>query len=446
MKDSISLFNNIRQKLLPADIIDVLRHRDFKLLFAATFAANLGDAFYFVALPWLVLAYGGSATAVGLTGAAAMLPYVLLGPLAGVISDRVNRKKLMIGSDLARAFIIAVLVAAGWLGLLQTWHFAIAAFLLTAAGLFMFPARGALIPSLVPKGGIGRGKCGVMLTGFQMMNIAGKAAGGFLIIANRTDCGAMGLCGATYIVSFILISRMAAPSGARRTRDGANARIPGSGNRPRFGLDSARFIARHPLIRAVALTVGLALNALHFPAMTMLLPLHLVRLAPSRTGGVWTLLWLSSRPACSSRLRFRPGCRVGLATGVLGALDNISTGCIGSLICDRNKHVWQALALALLMGIVSAGGPYRWEVLFRQRRRTPIEVGCWRTWRLLVLRSSLSRWRSAATWSTFTARDLSTPRPASWWRSVGSHYWRPGGYARRELPFATSRRADLYRS
>ena len=104
MKVSISLFNYIRQQLLPADIIDVLRHRDFKLLFAATVVANLGDAFYFVALPWLVLAYGGSATAVGLTGAAAMLPYVLLGPLAGVISDRVNRKSLMIAADLARAF------------------------------------------------------------------------------------------------------------------------------------------------------------------------------------------------------------------------------------------------------------------------------------------------------------------------------------------------------
>ena len=151
MKLAISLVNNIREKLLPADIIDVLRHRDFKLLFAATVAANLGDAFYFVALPWLVLAYGGSATAVGLTGAAAMLPYVLLGPLAGVISDRVNRKMLMVGSDIARALIIMVLVAAGWLGLLQTWHFAITAFLLTTAGLFMFPARGALVPSLVPK-------------------------------------------------------------------------------------------------------------------------------------------------------------------------------------------------------------------------------------------------------------------------------------------------------
>ena len=148
MKISISLSSiPSGEKLLPADIVDVLRHREFRLLFAATVAANSGDALYFVALPWLVLAYGGSATAVGLTGAAAMLPYVLLGPLAGVISDRVNRKNLMIAADLARAFDRRRRWwQPGWLGLLQTWHFAIIAFLLTAAGLFMFPARGALDP------------------------------------------------------------------------------------------------------------------------------------------------------------------------------------------------------------------------------------------------------------------------------------------------------------
>ncbi len=348
MKLAISLVNNIREKLLPADIIDVLRHRDFKLLFAATVAANLGDAFYFVALPWLVLAYGGSATAVGLTGAAAMLPYVLLGPLAGVISDRVNRKNLMIAADLARALIIAVLVAAGWLGLLQSWHFAITAFLLTGAGLFMFPARGALIPSLVPKEELVAANA-ALSTGFQMMNIAGKAAAGFLILAVG-PIPAMGLCGATYVVSSILISRMAAPSGAPRTREG-EMRLSGSVI-VRDLVDSARFIARHPLIRALALT-GLALNAFHFPAMTMLLPLHLegsLQAGPEVFGlfsAIESAGVLVATPMAPRVARW-------VGEGRLGALTIAVQGAFVVLLATAT-NVWQALALAVLLGVFAAG-------------------------------------------------------------------------------------------
>ena len=349
MKISIPKLDSIREKLLPADIVDVLRHREFRLLFAATVAANSGDALYFVALPWLVLAYGGSATAVGLTGAAAMLPYVLLGPLAGVISDRVNRKNLMIAADLARALIVAVLVAAGWLGLLQTWHFAIIAFLLTAAGLFMFPARGALIPSLVPRGELVAANA-AMLTGFQIMSIAGKAAGGFLILLIG-PIAAMGLCGATYVVSFILISRMAAPSGAQRTREG-QMRLSGSVI-VRDLVDSARFIARHPLIRALALT-GLALNALHFPAMTMLLPLHLsgaVRAGPEVFGlflAIESAGLLVATPMAPRLSRW-------VGEGRLGALTIAVLGGLVVLLALAT-HVWQVLALAMLMGVVTAGG------------------------------------------------------------------------------------------
>ena len=349
MKLAISLVNNIRKKLLPADIVDVLRHRDFKLLFAAAVTANLGDAIYFVALPWLVLAYGGSASAVGLTGAAAMLPYVLLGPLAGVISDRVNRKMLMVGSDIARALIIMVLVASGWLGLLQTWHFAITAFLLTAAGLFIFPARGALIPSLVPRQELVAANA-AMSTGFQMMNIAGKAAGGFLILAVG-PIPAMGLCGATYVVSSILISRMAAPSGAPRTREG-EMRLSGSVI-VRDLVDSARFIARHPLIRALALT-GLALNAFHFPAMTMLLPLHLsgsVRAGPELFGLFLAIESAGVLVATPMAPRFSRW----VGEGRLGALTIAVLGGLVVLLAMAT-HVWQVLALAMLMGVVTAGG------------------------------------------------------------------------------------------
>ena len=383
MKLAISLVNNIREKLLPADIIDVLRHRDFKLLFAATVAANLGDAFYFVALPWLVLAYGGSATAVGLTGAAAMLPYVLLGPLAGVISDRVNRKNLMIAADLARALIIAVLVAAGWLGLLQSWHFAITAFLLTGAGLFIFPARGALIPSLVPKQELVAANA-AMSTGFQMMNIAGKAAGGFLILAIG-PIAAMGLCGATYVVSSILISRMAAPPacGAR-----ANGRTIAPRREYRCRLTGFSEIHRTTSVDPSLSPYRTRAQRVAFSGDDNAVAPAPFGLGPGRTGGFWTLLGYRVGGCAGCDADGAPVFAVGWRGASWCTNDSRPLGGLVVLLAMAT-HVWQVLALAMLMGVVTAGGRCRWEVLFRPRRRMPTEAVFWQIWRLLVLLSSL---------------------------------------------------------
>ena len=277
-----------------------------------------------------------------------MLPYVLLGSLAGVISDRVNRKRLMIAAELARAFVVAVVVAAGWLGLLETWHFAVTAFLLTAAGLFIFPARGALVPSLVPKGELVAANAAVS-AGFQAMNIAGKAAGGFLILAIG-PIPAMGLCGVTYVVSALLMSRMGAQIGARPSRE-VGSRPRGSGIFYDF-LDSVKFIARHPLIRAFALT-GIALNALHFPAMTMLLPLHLegsVRAGPEVFGLFLAIESVGLLVATPMAPRFSRW----VGEGRLGLLSVALSGALVVLLATATE-VWHALALAMLMGIKTAG-------------------------------------------------------------------------------------------
>ena len=102
-------------------------------------------------------------------------------------------------------------------------------------------------------------------------------------------------------------------------------------------LDSAKFIARHPLIRALALT-GLALNALHFPAMTMLLPLHLsgsVRAGPELFG---LFLAIESAGVLVATPMAPPVFAVGWR-GASWCTNNNRIGWISGLACNRNACV-----------------------------------------------------------------------------------------------------------
>ena len=127
--------------------LNLLRsNRNFRLLFVGQTVSQLGDWFNAVAVYALLLDLTGSATAVAWMLIVQFLPMALVGPLAGVVVDRVNRRKLMIASDIVRGFVI--------LGLLvvrrpdQIWiAYAVMACTI-AASAFFEPARTATIPNI----------------------------------------------------------------------------------------------------------------------------------------------------------------------------------------------------------------------------------------------------------------------------------------------------------
>src|SRR5581483_11449908 len=96
--------------------------RPFHLLITSLAVSSGGDWLYNVALLALVFERTGSPTWVSLTTAARVIPVVALGPLGGVLADRYDRRRLMIGADLIRAGLMVVLgiVAAAGLPILLT--------------------------------------------------------------------------------------------------------------------------------------------------------------------------------------------------------------------------------------------------------------------------------------------------------------------------------------
>jgi MFS family permease len=146
--------------------------------------SQLGDWFNSVAVFALLLDLTGSATAVAWIMIAQYLPMALVGPAAGVVVDRVDRRKLMIGADLVRGVLVLLLL---WVRRAdQVWAvYVIMACTMTASGFFE-PARTATIPNvtsseeLVPANAISAATWSAMLA-------VGASVGGAVTYAFGRD-------------------------------------------------------------------------------------------------------------------------------------------------------------------------------------------------------------------------------------------------------------------
>src|SRR5712671_5594497 len=99
-----------------------LAHRNFRLFFAGQSLSLIGTWTQNTTMGWLVERLTGSAMMQGVVGSIAQLPALLLPPIAGVITDRFDRKRLLIGTQslaMLQAFALAALVASGHV---QVWQ------------------------------------------------------------------------------------------------------------------------------------------------------------------------------------------------------------------------------------------------------------------------------------------------------------------------------------
>jgi MFS family permease len=127
--------------------ISILRsNRDFRLLYIGQTISQLGDWFNAVAIYALLLDLTGSATAVAWMMIVQFLPVAIFGPLAGVIVDRVNRRRLMIATDLVRGALILTLLFIRRPE--QVWIAYVVMAVAVGAQAFFEPARTATIPNV----------------------------------------------------------------------------------------------------------------------------------------------------------------------------------------------------------------------------------------------------------------------------------------------------------
>lgn len=122
-------------------------NRDFRLLWLAQVVSELGDWLYAVAVYSLLLQLTGRAESVGIAVVLQLLPQVLVAPTAGVLNDRLNRRAIMIGADIARIFIVLGMMMVS--SAEMVWLVWVLLFSETVMWALFEPGRTALIPNLV---------------------------------------------------------------------------------------------------------------------------------------------------------------------------------------------------------------------------------------------------------------------------------------------------------
>jgi DHA3 family macrolide efflux protein-like MFS transporter len=111
----------------------------------------LGSQLVQFALIWWLTKITGSATVLALASLVGLLPQVFLGPVAGALVDRWNRRLVMIFADLITALATLGLAFLFYAGLSQVWHVYLILFIRAAAGSFQWPAMAASTSLMVPK-------------------------------------------------------------------------------------------------------------------------------------------------------------------------------------------------------------------------------------------------------------------------------------------------------
>lgn len=185
------------------------KHRDFRLLVLALVQSSMGDWAYNVALIVYIYDHTHSAGWVAAGTIGRMLPRFLASLYAGVIAERFERVRLMVGSDVIRAILMGAMAAAAALDAHPAVLIAVAA-VLTVAGSVYEPATAAMMPQLLGEGDLAAGNA--LIETINNVAIIGGPAVGALVLLLGDPSVVFALDALTFIASALIIKRMTARS------------------------------------------------------------------------------------------------------------------------------------------------------------------------------------------------------------------------------------------
>jgi MFS family permease len=220
-----------------------LNHRDFRLFWIGQSISSVGSWMQSVGLSWLVLELTNSPFRLGLVSALQFGPVLLLSAVAGVVVDRVPKRRLVLATQTALmlpAFALAGLVWAGWI---RYWHVATLAAVIGLVNALDMPTRQSFLVEMVGREDL-LNAIALNSTTFNAARVTGPALGGLLIARYGTS------------VAFLLnaLSFLAVVLSLTAIRAGSEPR-PRRGTTVREELmDGIRYATRTPL---VALILGL---------------------------------------------------------------------------------------------------------------------------------------------------------------------------------------------
>ena len=191
----------------PLSTFAIFRNRDFSFLWSGQLVSTIGNSLTSVAASILVFRQTGSALSVGLMLAATALPTLFVGPIAGVVVDRGNRKRIMIAADVTRAFLVVLIPILIPYNI--AWLYVIVV-LASAVGQFYEPAHASVLPEIVSDEELTAANSFRAISSFGATALGFAAAG--LIAAQYSIALAFYLDGLTFLLSALFIGFVRIPA------------------------------------------------------------------------------------------------------------------------------------------------------------------------------------------------------------------------------------------
>jgi MFS family permease len=207
---------------LPPNKVRILRPlaiRDFALLWTGMTVSLLGDGLYTVAIAWQVYSISNAPTALAVVGIAWTAPQVLLLLLGGVISDRFERRLVLLLSDVVRGSAIAAIGVLSVTGTLELWHVTVLVAIYGAGAAVFAPAFTGIVRDVVPRDLLLEANSLDQFVRPLCVRLIGPAVGGALIglasagAALLVDAGTFAFSAA----AFLLMRTRSLPDASKRT-------------------------------------------------------------------------------------------------------------------------------------------------------------------------------------------------------------------------------------
>ncbi len=243
-----------------------LQHRNYRLLWIGLFVSFSGSMMQNAALLWhvsLLVPPDRKGLALGMVGLVRVGPIMIFSMISGVVADAWDRRRVMLFTQIAATAVATGLAILAFRGETRVWPLYVLAALGSAVGAFDLPARGALVPTLVPREHLPNA-ISLNTIMFQTASVVGPSLGGLMIassgvgwvyVANAVSFG--------FVIVALLLMRDVPehPKSESGSRDDVSWRA---------AMEGLRFVFRSPLIRS---TMLLDFFATFFSSATALLPI-----------------------------------------------------------------------------------------------------------------------------------------------------------------------------
>jgi MFS family permease len=221
--------------------------RDFWRFWVGETVSAFGSSFTQFAIPLLVFKLTGSAIYLAASAALFTVPHLLFGLLIGAWTDRTDRRRLMIVTDLLSAAAVGSVPIAAATGALSVWWILGVVFITSTLGIFFEAAAFGAIPSLVEQADLVTANGRIQAT-FAGASVLGPLAAGALLVVLPVD-RLLVVDAATFLVSAAALSAIRRPFNAPLTARRTTIR--------QDIVEGLRYVLRHPVLRNISAMMAL---------------------------------------------------------------------------------------------------------------------------------------------------------------------------------------------